>query len=223
MPGMMQVAETWMVTASDVLGKPLAKDDSTSGGFFGQPRDDATRRRRLQTRRNWEILERVRLLRLGDTYNLRRFASASAKQLCKLECRDLRAVLAEYRALGSDEELQNGQYFMHELVAQMRAPGTHFARRLGVCLCLHGLPGRAWVCLGVCMGLPGRLSVPVPRLLPGSAWACLGMPGRAWAIAWGAWVCMGVCLGVPGPCHMLRRVAERDQSHRTLAPTPTWL
>jgi hypothetical protein len=27
--------------------------------------------------------------------------------------------MAEYRALGSDEELHNGQYFMHELVAQM--------------------------------------------------------------------------------------------------------
>jgi hypothetical protein len=107
MPGMMEVAETWMVTAADMLGKPLSSAVLRRlGGMNISPR-------------NGEILERVRLLRLGDMYNLRRFASTSAKQLCKLECRDLRAVMAEYRALGSDEELQNGQYFMHELVAQM--------------------------------------------------------------------------------------------------------
>jgi hypothetical protein len=78
MPGMMEVAETWMVTAADMLGKPLS---SAAAVMRLGPMNTS--------RRKGEILERVRLLRLGDTYNLHRFASASAKQLCKLECRDL--------------------------------------------------------------------------------------------------------------------------------------
>jgi hypothetical protein len=99
MPGMMELAETWMI-AFDV-GQPL-----TRISVF------AIRVRETQ------ILERANLLRLGDTYNLRRFAKACAKQLCKLSRHELRAVVTEYRGY-DDEKLQNGKYFLHELVAQM--------------------------------------------------------------------------------------------------------